>query len=121
LPAFRPRFLVTGFALLLRSAGCGTVIATLVAPRHALRLRGRRRNASEDHDASEDTNASQKTHFSLHAVSPLVRRSFASQTIEQESKPGAGTNLLRESRGRISDFGLVGAELFAEYSSGFTW
>jgi hypothetical protein len=80
LPAFRPRFLVTGFALLLRSAGCGTVIATLVAPRHALRLRGRRRNASEDHDASEDTNASQKTHFSLHAVSPLVQRSFARQT-----------------------------------------
>src|SRR5712671_5278278 len=68
LPAFRPGFLVAGFARLLRGPGCGTVVATLVAPIHALRLRGRRRDASEHHDGSQDTNASPKTHPSLHAV-----------------------------------------------------
>jgi hypothetical protein len=68
LPAFRPGFLVAGFARLLRGPGSGTVSATVVAPLHTLRLRGRRRDASEHHDGSQDTNTPPKTHSSLHAV-----------------------------------------------------
>jgi hypothetical protein len=68
LAAFRPGFLVAGFARLLRGSGSGTVVAPLGAPLHALRLRRRRRYTSEHYDGSQDTNASPKTHPSLHAV-----------------------------------------------------
>jgi hypothetical protein len=76
LSAFHAGFLVTGFARLLRGACSCTVGATVVAPLHALRLCGHRRDASEHHDSGQDTNASPKPHLSLRAVSPLVQRSF---------------------------------------------
>jgi hypothetical protein len=90
LSAFRPGFLVAGFARLLRGPGCSTVVATLIAPLHALGLRGRRPDASKHHDGSQDSNASPKTHLSLHAVLLLVKRWFVEQIIEQEAKLGAG-------------------------------
>jgi hypothetical protein len=68
LPAFRPGILVAGFARLLRGPGCGAIVATLVAPIHTLRLRRRRRDASEHYDGSQETNASPETHPSFHAV-----------------------------------------------------
>jgi hypothetical protein len=92
LPAFRPGFLVAGFARLLRGAGCSAVVATLIASCHALGLRGRRPDASKHHDGSQDSNGSPKTHLSLHAVLLLVQRWFVEQIIEQEAKLGAGTN-----------------------------
>jgi|SRR5215469_5975765 len=64
LPAISPGFLVIGFARLLPGSGCPTVTATLVATVHAIRLRGRRRDASEHHDCSKDTNASPRPHLS---------------------------------------------------------
>jgi hypothetical protein len=81
LPAIRPGFLVACFARLLRGPGCGTVVPTLATPPHALRLRGRRRDASEHYDGDQDTNASPKAHPSSHAILLLVRRSFVEQTV----------------------------------------
>jgi hypothetical protein len=68
LPTVRPGFLVTGFARLLRGSGSRAVVATLVATVHAIRLRGRRRDASERYDGSQDTNDSPKLHLSSHTV-----------------------------------------------------
>jgi hypothetical protein len=68
LPAFRPGFLIAGYARLLRGSGSGSVVAPLAAPLHALRLRGRRRDASEHRDDSKDGNASPKTPPSWHAI-----------------------------------------------------
>jgi len=81
LSAIRPGFLVACFARLLGGAGCGTVVATLVTPTHALRLRGRRRDAGEHYDGDQDTNTSPKAHLWSHAILLLLRRSFVEQTV----------------------------------------
>jgi hypothetical protein len=81
LPTICAGLLVTGFARLLRSSGLVTVVATLIAPIHAIRLRRRRHNASEHHKRSHNTNASPKLYLLSHLVLLWVQGSFVATYI----------------------------------------
>jgi hypothetical protein len=74
LTTLRPALLIAGLAGLLRGPSCGSVVATVVPPLHALRLRERWSNAQHHEQRSRCTFANRSP---FHSRPPFGRIELA--------------------------------------------